>query len=146
MSCSLTYHVSLLTSFFLEEYSILCVCVCAFSLWRIFGGPLFTFTVPTRFFFLFSLLVDLHLLFLHLLGPVVPVAAVQPPLPHAGGPVLPFRGSGFPPLLENFLHTIKNKVHPFSGLLKENRAFLPLISFLLRPLIYLHCNGNYFST
>lgn len=55
---------------------------------------------------------------------------------------LPSRGSGLPPILGNILHTIKNKVHPFSGVLKDSRVFLSLISFLIRPLIYLHTNEN----
>lgn len=51
---------------------------------------------------------------------------------------------GLSPLLT--LSIVKNKFHSLLDLSKENRAFLPLINFLRRTLIYLHSNGSFSPT
>lgn len=117
MFCSLTYYVSFLTSFFFKK-KIQFFFMCVFSLRRIFTGPLSSFTFPIQFCFLFSLLIYLHLLLLDLDPCCLCGCSIIIPTPYRNA-YLPFRGSGFPPILENVLHTMKSKVHPSLPLERE---------------------------
>lgn len=144
MSYSLTYCLIFLTSFFFLMFHFFYVCV--FSLKRISSAPLSYLHFPYGFTsqFLFSY------------WPASPVASPSWPLfwgqlstkPCSMQECLfcPGEAMAFLLSLRTFFMQLKTKFYLFSDLLNESRAFLPLMSFLIRPLIYLLSNGNLFPT